>query len=62
MIVLCIVVFIYFIFNITYIVNVFMLSIEKKLYCKMLQLSYKNNRLPYIYFFKIAETIVKHVF
>ena len=30
MIVLCIVVFIYFIFNITSIVNVFMLSIEKK--------------------------------
>ena len=30
MIVLCIVVFIYFIFNIASIVNVFMLSIEKK--------------------------------
>ena len=30
MIVLCILVFIYFIFNITSIVNVFMLSIEKK--------------------------------
>ena len=30
MIVLCVLVFIYFIFNITSIVNVFMLSIEKK--------------------------------
>ena len=30
MIVLCILVFIYFIFNITFIVNVFMWSIEKK--------------------------------
>ena len=32
MIVLCIVVFIYFIFNITSIANVFMLSIEKKIF------------------------------
>ena len=38
MIVLCILVFIYFIFNITSIVNVFMLSIEKK------QFQLKRNR------------------
>ena len=43
MIVLCILVFIYFIFNITSIVNLFMLSIEKKRTVQKQELKKRKN-------------------